>query len=130
MDYRQYRRLTVLKVDTDQGSYPKEAGCHNLGRRRDVPQVGDAGFSDIEGNTHDDAINALAASGITRGYGDGTFRSNQRTTRAQMAAFINRALTAAADTAGAPSARRAWRVLALDLLITSTNGTPEGYGDA
>ena len=68
-----------------------------LERAFDLPPAGDAGFSDTDTNTHHDAINALAASGITRGYGDGTFRPHQRTTRAQMAAFINRALTA--DTA-------------------------------
>ena len=60
-----------------------------LERAFDLPQAGDAGFSDTEGNTHRDAINALAASGITRGYGDGTFRPHQRTTRAQMAALLD-----------------------------------------
>ena len=67
-----------------------------LVRAFDLPPAGDAGFSDIDANTHRDDINSLASSGITRGYGDGTFRPHQDTTRAQMAAFINRALTAAA----------------------------------
>jgi len=37
-------------------------------------------------------IEALAASGITTGYGDGTFRPDQGVTRGQMAAFLARAL--------------------------------------
>ena len=37
-------------------------------------------------------IEALAASGITTGYSDGTFRPNQAVTRGQMAAFLARAL--------------------------------------
>ena len=37
-------------------------------------------------------IEALASSGITTGYGDGTFRPNQFVTRGQMAAFLARAL--------------------------------------
>ena len=65
-----------------------------LTRAFDLPPAGDAGFSDTEGNTHHDDINALAASGITHGYGDGTFGPDRPTTRAQMAAFLNRALTA------------------------------------
>ena len=68
-----------------------------LVRAFDLPQAGDAGFSDTAANTHHDAINALAASGITLGYGDGTFRPHQSTTSAQMAAFINRALTSPQD---------------------------------
>ena len=59
-----------------------------LSRAFDLEAAGDAGFSDIEGNVHYEAINALAASGITSGYGDGTFRPHQDTSRAQMAEFI------------------------------------------
>ena len=61
-----------------------------LTRAFDLPNADDAGFSDIEGNTHYDAINAFAASGITHGYGDGTFRPGVATTRGQMAAFFTR----------------------------------------
>ena len=75
-----------------------------LTRAFDLPNADDAGFSDIEGNTHYDAINALAASGITRGYGDGTFRPGQDTTRAQMAAFITRAAHTAEATTTEPIA--------------------------
>ena len=73
-----------------------------LSRAFDLETAGDAEFSDIEGNAHYEAINALAASGITSGYGDGTFRPHQDTSRAQMAEFINRAL----DLVVFPAARR------------------------
>ena len=63
-----------------------------LARAFDLAAADDAGFSDIEGNAHSEAINALAASGITRGYGDGTFRPDRDTSRAHAAAFISRAM--------------------------------------
>ena len=63
-----------------------------LTRAFDLGEAGDAGFGDTAGNTHYEAINALAASGVTQGYSDGTFRPDRSTTRAQMAAFIHRAV--------------------------------------
>ncbi len=73
-----------------------------LARAFDLEAAGDAGFSDIEGNAHYEEINALAASGITSGYGDGTFRPDDDTSRAQMAEFINRSI----DLVVFPAARR------------------------
>ena len=91
-----------------------------LERAFDLPPAGDAGFSDITADTfHRDDINALAASGITSGYGDGTFRPHRPTTRAQMAAFINRALTA--DTADAALEYQAGDTIA---------GFPSGFSAA
>jgi hypothetical protein len=50
-------------------------------------------FSDDEGNTHEDAINAVAAAGVTRGTDGLTAYSPAReVTRAQMASFITRML--------------------------------------
>lgn len=49
-------------------------------------------FSDDDGTTHEAAINAIAAVGITQGKADGTFGPNDRITRAQAASFIARAL--------------------------------------
>ena len=63
-----------------------------LTRAFGLPAADDAGFTDIEGSFHSGAINALAASGITTGYSDGTFRPLQHTTRAHIAVFIDRAL--------------------------------------
>ncbi|MDH3500701.1 MAG: DUF4397 domain-containing protein, partial [Acidimicrobiia bacterium] len=49
-------------------------------------------FSDDDGSVHEDAINALAAYGITQGRADGTFGPNDRISRAQSASFIARTL--------------------------------------
>ncbi len=49
-------------------------------------------FDDDTGSTHEDAINALAAAGITKGCGPRLFCPNMTLTRAQMAALIARAL--------------------------------------
>jgi hypothetical protein len=51
-----------------------------------------APFTDVDG-PHAGAIGALAAAGIVEGYGDGRFGPRDPVTRAQMAAFIDRALT-------------------------------------
>ncbi len=49
-------------------------------------------FDDDNGSTHEAAINALAAAGITRGCGPRLFCPNVALTRAQMAALIVRSL--------------------------------------
>jgi hypothetical protein len=50
-------------------------------------------FSDLPGDRPDSAaISELAARGIIRGYGDGTFGPDDRSLRAQMAALIARAM--------------------------------------
>ena len=49
-------------------------------------------FLDDDGSVHEDAINALAAAGITQGNADGTFGPNEPITRAQVASFIARTL--------------------------------------
>lgn len=63
-----------------------------LSRAYSLPDGPDPGFADVP----DDAwyaadVAKLAASGITGGYVDGTFRPGQDTTRAQMATFLHRA---------------------------------------
>jgi hypothetical protein len=50
-------------------------------------------FDDDDGKTGEAAINRLAAAGITGGCGPRRFCPNDRVTRAQMAAFLQRALT-------------------------------------
>ena len=50
-------------------------------------------FTDDAGNQFEANINALAASGITRGCGPSTFCPTAVVTRAQMAAFLHRAFT-------------------------------------
>lgn len=50
-------------------------------------------FTDDDGNTHEANINALADSGITLGCEPGVFCPKSEVTRAQMAAFLYRALS-------------------------------------
>jgi hypothetical protein len=47
-------------------------------------------FTDTEGSVHADAIDLIAAAGITEGQADGTFRPGVRVSRAQMATFVVR----------------------------------------
>jgi len=58
-----------------------------------TPAPAFASFSDVgTGYWAFQAIEALADSGITTGYADGTFRPENTVTRAQMATFLARAL--------------------------------------
>jgi hypothetical protein len=50
-------------------------------------------FTDDEGSVHEDAINRIAAAGITTGCGSGRFCPRAKVSREQMAAFLRRALT-------------------------------------
>lgn len=52
-----------------------------------------AGFRDIGGHWAQPYIEALAAKGVIAGFNDGTFRPNERVTRAQFAAIVNKAFT-------------------------------------
>jgi hypothetical protein len=63
-----------------------------LVRALDLPSTNVDHFTDDNGSTHEDRINALAASGITHGCGTTTFCPNGGVTRGQMAAFLHRAL--------------------------------------
>ena len=66
-----------------------------LSRAFDLPDGPDPGFSDVPGDAWYAAdVARLAASGITLGCGDGTrFCPDGVTTRAEMAAFLNRAIS-------------------------------------
>lgn len=67
-----------------------------LTRALDLPASSRDYFRDDEGNKHEANINALAASGITSGCGDGRFCPDGLVTRAQMASFLSRGLNLAA----------------------------------
>ncbi len=54
------------------------------------PIDGDPSFSDIEGNVHAGAIEALAALGVISGFEDGTFGPSMPVRRDQMASFLGR----------------------------------------
>ena len=63
-----------------------------LDRAFDFPATGNDYFSDDEGSTHEDAINRLRAANITGGCTATTYCPQASTTRAQMAAFLHRAM--------------------------------------
>ncbi len=59
-----------------------------------VPVASAAGFSDVAGNDHEVAINALADAGIINGYADGSFKPNQTINRGQVVKLLGRYLEA------------------------------------
>ena len=63
----------------------------------------DAGFDDVaSGSAHEANINALAASRVTLGCGEGLFCPGRVTTRAEMATFLTRALSTESERAAVP----------------------------
>lgn len=64
-----------------------------LSRALGLPDAGDPGFRDVpDDHPHAAAIASLAATDITSGHPDGTYRPGWPVTRAQMASFLDRAL--------------------------------------
>lgn len=63
----------------------------------EVPAAGDQGFTDIDGNTHEDSINRLAAIEVTLGRTATTYAPDELVRRDQMASFIVRAVEWAYD---------------------------------
>lgn len=63
-----------------------------LVRAFELPGTATDFFTDDEGNIHENDINGLAASGITGGCGTGRYCPSQVVTRAQMTAFLHRAV--------------------------------------
>lgn len=57
-----------------------------------LPPPDDGAFTDTAGSVHEAAIDKVAAAGVSRGYGDGTYRPRLAVTRAQMASFLARGL--------------------------------------
>ena len=55
-----------------------------------VPVASAASFSDIENNTHKEAILALAEAGIISGYTDGTFKPNAQVTRGNVTKLLGK----------------------------------------
>lgn len=99
-----------------------------LVRALDLPAAGPFGFTDTANNTFAADIDSLAAAGITTGCGGGAYCPNDAVTRAQMAAFLARALDLPAapsagftDTAGTP--------FAADIDSLAAAGITSGCGD-
>jgi spore germination protein YaaH len=63
-----------------------------LTRAFHLPATGTDSFTDDEGNKHEQAINRIAAAGITVGCDDGRYCPDGAVTRAQMATFLRRSL--------------------------------------
>ena len=74
------------------------AGAQTQTAARDItrfacpPELIDAGFSDVEGNTHETAITCLATYGITQGTSATRYSPSQFVRRGQMASFLFRLL--------------------------------------
>ena len=65
-----------------------------LDRALDLHAASGDPFNDDEGSVHERSINRLAGAGITEGCTPTSFCPNDPVTRAQMAAFLFRALAA------------------------------------
>ncbi|WP_342557977.1 S-layer homology domain-containing protein [Metasolibacillus sp. FSL K6-0083] len=57
-----------------------------------VPVASAASLSDIAGNTHEAAINALVDAGVISGYPDGTFQPNKQLTRSDVVKLLGKYL--------------------------------------
>ncbi|WP_318618203.1 S-layer homology domain-containing protein [Sporosarcina sp. YIM B06819] len=59
-----------------------------------APVANAADFSDVKGNTHEDAINTLVALGAISGYPDGSFQPNKELTRSDVVKMMGKYLVA------------------------------------
>ena len=57
-----------------------------------APVASAADFSDVKGNTHEDAINALVKAGVISGYPDGSFLPNKTLTRSDVVKMMGKLL--------------------------------------
>jgi hypothetical protein len=62
-----------------------------LARALNLPSTGNDYFWDDEGSPHEEAINRLAAAGVTNGCGGGKYCPSVSVSREEMAAFLHRA---------------------------------------
>jgi hypothetical protein len=62
-----------------------------LKRALELPGSSRDWFSDVDGNKHESAINAIATADVTRGCGGDRYCPAGAVTRGQMAAFLHRA---------------------------------------
>ncbi len=102
-----------------------------LARALDLAATGHDWFGDDDASEFEDEINRLADAGITRGCNppaDDRFCESARVTRAQMAAFLHRALdgTIAADGDAAPFSDTAGSLYAADIAWLRATGISQG----
>lgn len=97
-----------------------------LTRALDLTPLGTGPFSDIGGNVHAGAINAIAAAGITLGCGGGRYCPAAAVRRDQMASFLARAF--GLQPAASPFADTAGSVHAEDIGAIAAAGITLGCG--
>ncbi len=85
-----------------------------LDRALDLPSTSTDFFADDNGSVFESNINALAASGITKGCDADSFCPGDYVTRGQMAAFLDRALALPAAPAGSVRGRRQFHLRSVD----------------
>lgn len=83
-----------------------------------APVASAADFSDVQGNTHAEGINALADAGIIKGYPDGSFQPNKTLTRSDVVKMMGKWLV----TEGASIPEDARTNPRFSDLTTSSNG--------
>ncbi|WNS46932.1 Ig-like domain-containing protein [Paenibacillus sp. MMS20-IR301] len=87
-----------------------------------------AAYTDVAGHWAANAISQVSASGIMKGYADGSFKPNQTITRAEMAAILSRLITGAqGNTASFSDVAGHWAQAAVEL--TAQAGMITGYED-
>jgi hypothetical protein len=102
----------------------------SLGAELDVPVHDDWVFPDVlRGNTHREAIHTLADAGIARGGDDGFYRPRAEVQRAQMAAFLARALELSAEQAPRFPDVPGDHIHADSIAAADEHGIVEGYTD-
>jgi len=91
-DHVAYRLRVVIGAGTD-GSNLGLGGVRVFWRRKPSPAPAAASFNDVPtGHPFFQFVEALAASGITAGCGNGNFCPNTAVTRGQLAVFLTKAL--------------------------------------
>ena len=64
-----------------------------LQRAYEYPNVSENYYSDVtEGNYYEDAINAMAAQNISKGYPDGTFKPDLNISRVEFSVLLAKAM--------------------------------------
>jgi hypothetical protein len=96
-----------------------------LARALDLPAASQDFFTDDESSEFEDDINAIAAYGITVGYGNGMFGPDDTITRGQMAAFLNRAFALDAGS-GTPFTDIAGSIFESDIEAIYAAGITQG----
>ena len=88
-------------------------------------------FNDIEGNIHIEAIKKISEQGVITGFGDGTFRPNEHTTRGQVAKIIVNSLGLKTSEVVDPQFKDVPKthIFYKEIALLKSEGIIAGYGD-